>query len=207
MPFTHYAINLQQDNYWRNQDNRPGTFYFGLLVANKGKSDGIRSTAVTTSDRCVPAVKNGRMYKCTTAGTTGASEPTWPTTSGATVADGTAVWTEMTPDLMAGTAPEPGGNYSRVAVTSSLANFAGTQGAGSTTASSGTSGTISNNGAITWPASPSVDWGWVVGITDWTASTGGSLRYWSILDTPQFVSQGNQAVSFAAASVQNTRTS
>lgn len=32
-------------------------------------------------------------FECTTAGTTGASEPTWPTTVGGYVNDGTAVWT------------------------------------------------------------------------------------------------------------------
>lgn len=45
----------------------------------------------------VPTTRNGHYYTVTTAGTTGASEPTWPTTSGATVADGTAVWTESGP--------------------------------------------------------------------------------------------------------------
>jgi hypothetical protein len=40
-----------------------------------------------------PITKNGRKYICTTAGTSGATEPTWPTTIGNTVADGTAVWT------------------------------------------------------------------------------------------------------------------
>ena len=40
-----------------------------------------------------PVTKNGRKYICTTAGTSGATEPTWPTTIGNTVADGTAVWT------------------------------------------------------------------------------------------------------------------
>jgi len=45
-----------------------------------------------------------------------------------------------------------GGSYARVQVASSLANWAGTQGAGTTTASSGTGGQTSNNGAITFPA-------------------------------------------------------
>jgi len=40
-----------------------------------------------------PITKNGRKYTCTIAGTSGASEPTWPTTIGNTVVDGTATWT------------------------------------------------------------------------------------------------------------------
>ena len=34
----------------------------------------------------------GRYYRCVTAGSTGATEPAWPTVVGTTVADGTAVW-------------------------------------------------------------------------------------------------------------------
>lgn len=41
-----------------------------------------------------------------------------------------------------------GGSYARVAVTSGLAAWAGTQSAGSTTASSGTGGTTSNNAVV-----------------------------------------------------------
>ena len=33
------------------------------------------------------------IYECTVAGTSDSSEPTWPTTAGATVVDGTATWT------------------------------------------------------------------------------------------------------------------
>lgn len=40
----------------------------------------------------VIAPGNGYTYICTTAGTSGSAEPTWPTADG-TVADGTAVWT------------------------------------------------------------------------------------------------------------------
>lgn len=41
-----------------------------------------------------PVVANGRSYKCTTAGISGSSEPTWPTTENGSVADGGAAWTE-----------------------------------------------------------------------------------------------------------------
>ena len=40
-----------------------------------------------------PNTANGFRYEVTTAGTTGGAEPTWPTTSGATVVDGTVTWT------------------------------------------------------------------------------------------------------------------
>jgi hypothetical protein len=66
-----------------------------------------------------------------------------------------------------------GGSYARVAVTSSLANWAGTQSSGSTTASSGTGGTTSNNGVISFPT-PSAGWGTVVSVRWWDASTSGN---------------------------------
>ena len=40
-----------------------------------------------------PTTLNRFHYKCTTAGISGAVEPTWPTTAGTTVTDGTVVWT------------------------------------------------------------------------------------------------------------------
>lgn len=44
-------------------------------------------------DRVKPSTANGRWYACTTAGTSGASEPVWPSTIGATVSDGSVEWT------------------------------------------------------------------------------------------------------------------
>ena len=53
-----------------------------------------------------------------------------------------------------------GNNYSRATLECSLANWAGTKGDATTTASSGTSGTTSNNAVITFPT-PSGAWGLV----------------------------------------------
>lgn len=49
--------------------------------------------SVTSPSFITPARVNGYVYRCTTSGTSGTTEPTWPTTIGNTVNDGTAVWT------------------------------------------------------------------------------------------------------------------
>lgn len=53
----------------------------------------LASTAYALGEAVRPTTRNGFAYECTTAGTSGGSEPTWPTTPGNTVNDGTAVWT------------------------------------------------------------------------------------------------------------------
>ena len=45
-----------------------------------------------------PTVPNGRIYSRVAGGTTGAVEPTWPTTPGATVVDGTVTWSTLAVD-------------------------------------------------------------------------------------------------------------
>lgn len=91
-----------------------------------------------------------------------------------------------------------GGNYARVAVASSLANWAGTQSAGSTTASSGTSGTTSNNAAITW-TTPTWS-GTVVSVRWWDASTSGNAWICVNLSASKTINSGD-TVSFPAASL------
>ncbi|GIK83028.1 MAG: hypothetical protein BroJett024_41330 [Alphaproteobacteria bacterium] len=89
-----------------------------------------------------------------------------------------------------------GGSYARVAVTSSLANWAGTQSAGSTTASSGTGGQTSNNAVITFPA-PTANWGSVGWFRLVSASTGGTTWFCQALTTAKTVNNGDAAPSFA----------
>lgn len=72
-----------------------GTVTFTCRDTNR--TNGIRpfpaTTALTTSDSVQPASPNGFYYKVTTAGTTAASEPVWPTLPGATVTSGTVTFT------------------------------------------------------------------------------------------------------------------
>jgi hypothetical protein len=56
------------------------------------------SETVVLNEVRFPTTPNGHLYKCTTAGTTGSTEPTWPTGPGATVTDGGVVWTEVGAD-------------------------------------------------------------------------------------------------------------
>jgi len=51
------------------------------------------STAYAKGQMVAPTTQNGYRYECTTAGTSGATEPTWGTTASGTTEDGTAVWT------------------------------------------------------------------------------------------------------------------
>lgn len=99
-------------------------------------------------------------------------------------------------DAEAGTLTEvSGGSYARVAVTASLANFAGTQSAGSTTASSGTGGQTSNNVAITFPA-PTANWGSVTHMAIMDASSGGNAWVVRALDVAKTVNNGDAAPTF-----------
>jgi hypothetical protein len=91
-----------------------------------------------------------------------------------------------------------GGSYARVAVSSSLANWAGTQAAASTTASSGTGGTTSNNGTITFPT-PSADWGTITGFGIFDASSAGNLLIYGSLGTSKSVLNGDLGPVFQAA--------
>jgi hypothetical protein len=104
------------------------------------------------------------------------------------------------PTDAAGGTEVTGNGYARVAVTGSLANWAGTQAAASTVASSGTGGTTSNNAAITFPTPTPAGWGTVTGFAIFDAATGGNMLVWSAL-TASKVINALDTVSFPAATL------
>jgi hypothetical protein len=89
-----------------------------------------------------------------------------------------------------------GGSYARVAVTASLANFAGTQGAGTSTPSTGTTGSTSNNVDIQFP-SPTASWGTVVAMGVYDAPTGGNLICYGAVLPPKVVNSGDLPPKFS----------
>lgn len=111
-----------------------------------------------------------------------------------------ALFTDAPSDSGGGTEVS-GGAYARVQVASALANWAGTQSAGSTTASSGTGGQTSNNGAITFPAPSGANWGTITHFGIFDASTGGNLLFHAALTASKSVNDGDSAPSFAAGAL------
>ena len=105
----------------------------------------------------------------------------------------------VAPNEAGGGTEVAGGGYARVAVAASLANFAGTQGAGTTVASSGSGGQTSNNGAITFPQ-PTANWGSVVAVGVFDAAAAGNLLLYGNLNVAKTVNNGDAAPAFPAGS-------
>lgn len=185
----------------------PATVYVALLTCSKGPIARSILYALNDTASFIAGDGNNHLYKCTTGGTTAGSAPSYPGVIGEAITDGTAVFTEQTVAIQANTAGivvEPSGNaYARVAVAASLTNWAGTQGAGTTAVSSGTSATTSNNITVqfptptgTWTASPIQVWGFAT----FDASTVGNLLRYGGLSADQVINTGNN-VSFAAGAL------
>lgn len=66
---------------------------FGIADALANIAAWTLNTTYPTVSTVKPTVGNGRYYFTYGGGTSGATEPTWPTTPGATVVDGTVTWT------------------------------------------------------------------------------------------------------------------
>lgn len=108
--------------------------------------------------------------------------------------------TDACSDSGAGTEPT-GNGYARVSIASSMATWAGTQAAGSTTASTGTSGTTSNNQAITFPQSTGA-WGTIVSVRFYDAPTGGNVWFCSPLGISINVSGPAFTINIAGGQLQ-----
>lgn len=202
---TDYLENKVIDHCFRARSfTAPTQLWMALLRATAGISP--RSTAVTSGQTTVPLTSNGRMYRCSTAGTTSASEPTWGVVNGGTTSDGTAVWTEMTTDLEANNASVTGvevsgGSYARAtAGVNSDTAWNATQGGVPVAASSGTGGQTANPAALAFPT-PSANWGSVVGFTLSDAATVGNALYFGVLTAPKTVNNGDPAPSVAIGAV------
>lgn len=92
-----------------------------------------------------------------------------------------------------------GNAYARQDLPPSLTNWAGTQGATTTVASSGTTGTTSNNVAITFPT-PTASWGTVTHFGVWDGSTSGNLLVYGSLNIAKTINQGD-TVTFPISSL------
>lgn len=68
-------------------------FRYKVTDVSVGVAAWVATTAQALGSFRRPTVANGFRYECTTAGNTGATQPAWPTTNGATVVDGTVTWT------------------------------------------------------------------------------------------------------------------
>jgi len=106
-------------------------------------------------------------------------------------------------DSTAGT-EHTGGSYARQPITASLTAMAGTQSAGSTTASSGTNGTTSNNASIVFSDMPDTsisgtNGSVAFGIYD--AVTGGNLLEWALLTSQPILAATGATLTFAAGNL------
>lgn len=189
----YYAGKLAAAEFQGTAYSFPATIYVGLLTCTKGPI--ARSTAYALNDTASYVAADGanHLYKCTTAGTTAATAPSYPGAENEVITDGTAVFTEQTSALQAGTAQvEPsGGSYARAAQTANSTNF------------TVTNATITDATAINFPT-PTANWvtspASVWGFADYDAATAGNCLRWGGLTTDQYPATGN-TVSFGAGAL------
>ena len=166
---------------------KPSAIYVGLIRASRGVWSALAVYSV--GDTVIPTPFAGRMYRCTTGGTSGASQPTFSTTDGGTTNDGTVVWTEHTPSLEAGTNLNEvtGSGYARIEVNQDDGEWS----------APGSPGTTANVNAIQF-GSPSADWGTICFFFLADAVTSGNLLALAPMSSVFVVNNGNPAPKFLA---------
>lgn len=206
MLFTSYLANKFVDWLRRGQAYTPATanFSVGLLTSTKGPRTS--STVYALNDTYSLTANDGKthLYKCTTAGTTAAAQSTlYPGANGEAITDGTAVFTEQAAAIRAGTVVEASyTGYARSNSAASLANWAGTQSAGSTVASSGTGvPTTSNNNTLTFGASNTGSTAFVWATATFDATSAGNMLEVSPLSVVKTINNGDPAPTFAAGAM------
>lgn len=164
---------------------KPAAVFMGLIRASRGVW--AASTVYSVGDTVIPTAFAGRMYRCTTAGTSGSSQPTWGTTDGGTTNDGTVIWTEHTPSLEANTNLNEvtGAGYARVQITQADAQWT----------APGVAGQISNVNEVQY-GSPTADWGTICFAFFISASSGGNLLIVAPMSSVFVVNAGNPAPKF-----------
>ena len=197
---TNYYRNQLIDNQMRGQAfTPPTTWYVGLLVAPAGARQNTRTYAVgnimfvNCSDGAVHA------YQCIVAGMSAASQPPGYTgAEGETVTDAVAQFTECSTAVRDGTFVECSyAGYFRVGVDATMDNFSGTQGVGTTTASTGTTGESSNNNQIVFGSPTSgPSYVWAEGYFDF--GVGGNLCIFGPLVVGKTINSGDAPPTVSA---------
>ena len=95
------AMGKAAIDYWSTFDFGDTKGFGGDWPTVAGATAWAATTSYNSSHVRRPTVANGRIYRCIVPGTSGGSEPTWPTTTRGIVQDGTVYWQECTSDITA----------------------------------------------------------------------------------------------------------
>lgn len=182
---------------------KPSTIALALIRATRGTW--AASTAYAANDTAIPTAANGRLYRQTVSTcTSGGSQPTWPTTAGGIVADGTCSWTEQTVQLAACTFTEVANanGYARASGASTTNPNDSNWTAPSAGEGAGT-GATSNINVIAYGAPTGGNWGLIFGVavTDSATYGAGNCYVTFALTTPKNVNNGDAAPSFQPGSI------